>query len=231
MLKAIIVDFNGVIIDDEPLHFSAMREAVADFGIELSRQAYWDRYLPMDDAQCLDAICKDYLVDLGALEREKILKRKVDIYRRLLQDRLPLFPGAAQFVINAAKHFPLALASGARRREIETVLSSAELIQCFDVIVAAEDFVRGKPHPDSFLLALSRLNEKLGRLSDPIRPGECLVVEDSVAGIKGAKAAGMVCLAVTNSYPSHLLQAADKVVASLEEVQIHALQELFKNFP
>jgi beta-phosphoglucomutase-like phosphatase (HAD superfamily) len=92
--------------------------------------------------------------------------------------------------------------------------------------VAAEDFIRGKPHPESFLLALDRLNETFD--SAPIQPRECLVVEDSVGGIQGARAAGMICLAVTNSYPREMLQEANEIVNSLEEVKLDGLQRLFE---
>jgi len=121
--------------------------------------------------------------------------------------------------------YPLVLASGARRDEIESTLVSAGLRRYFVLIVAAEDFVRGKPHPESFLLALERLN--MVARSAPIQPAECLVVEDSVEGVRGARAAGMVCLAVTNSYPREMLRAADKIVTSLAEVQLDSLQMLF----
>jgi HAD superfamily hydrolase (TIGR01509 family) len=231
MLKAIILDFNGVIFDDEPLHFRAMRDAVADFGVLLTREVYWDKYLPMDDAQCLEAICRDYGIRLSRGERESTLERKVRLYYELLQDRLPLFPGAAQFIKAAAESYPLALASGARREEIEAVLDSAGLKPYFDVVVAAEDFTQGKPHPESFLLALNRLNAKVGPQPSPIKPEECLVIEDSVGGVRGARAAGMVCLAVSSSYPSAMLQSANRVVASLEEVQVAGLQELFGEKP
>jgi HAD superfamily hydrolase (TIGR01509 family) len=231
MLRAIILDFNGVILDDEPLHFRAMRDAVAEFGVLLTREVYWDRYLPMDDAQCLKAICQDYGLRLSESASEATLARKVKLYYGLLQDRLPLFPGAALFIKAAAGHYPLALASGARREEIEAVLDSTGLTRCFTVIVAAEDFARGKPHPDSFLLALNRLNAEIGPRSLPVRPGECLVIEDSVAGVEGARAAGMACLAVSSSYPLAVLQSANKVVASLEEVQVADLQGLFGELP
>jgi HAD superfamily hydrolase (TIGR01509 family) len=226
MLRAIIFDFNGVVLDDELLHFDAMRDTVADFGIHLTQEIYWDRYLPLDDTRCLDAICRDYSVRLRDDERAGALARKARIYRRLLRDRLPLFPGAARFIINAAGRYPLALASGARREEIESTLDSAGLRSYFAVIVAAEDFAQAKPHPESFLLALERLNAAIHFA--PIRPEQCLVIEDSIGGIHGARQAGMLCLAVTNSYPSERLQAADKIVASLEEAELEGLQALFE---
>jgi beta-phosphoglucomutase len=226
MLKAIIFDFNGVILDDEPLHFAAMREAVAAFGIDLTREAYWDRYLPMDDAGCLEAICRDNDVRLSDKQRKNALAHKAAAYDQLLQNRFPLFPGAARFIKSAFQRYPLAMASGARREEIEATLNTAGLDSLFTVIVAAEDFTRGKPHPESYLLALERLNAKI-RQSPPILPGECLVIEDSVAGIKGAQAAGMVCLAISNSYPGPMLSAANRIAASLEEVQVDSLRALF----
>jgi beta-phosphoglucomutase len=225
MLRAVILDFNGVIIDDEPLHFEAMRNTVADFGINLTRETYWGKYLPLDDARCLEAICDDFSIKLSAEERTGALERKARIYRQLLQGHFPLFPGVARFIINAAMCYPLALASGARRDEVELALDSTGLRRYFLVIVAAEDFVQGKPHPESFLLALGRLNATIN--APPILPEECLVIEDSLGGIQGARAAGMTCMAVTNSYPSVMLQAADRIVASLEEVRIESLQALF----
>jgi beta-phosphoglucomutase len=225
MLRAIIIDFNGVILDDEPLHFAAMREVVADYGIDLTRETYWDKYLPFDDFQCLEAICRDYSLRLPTDERVGALSRKIRIYRELLQDHLPLFPGVARFIRTAAESYPLALASGARRDEIHSTLDSAGLRRYFVVIVAAEDFSQGKPHPESFLLALERLNAAID--SRPIRSEECLVIEDSVGGVHGARAAGMTCMAVTNSYPREKLREANRIVASLEEVRLESLQALF----
>lgn len=227
MIRAIIFDFNGVIIDDEPLHFAAMRDALAGYDIHLTREEYWEKYLPLDDAGCLDAVCGDYGVRLSEEERAQVLRRKVDLYYQMLRSDIRLFPGAAGFIKAAAGRYPLALASGARREEIEAALDFAGLKSCFAVIVAAEDFLRGKPHPESFLLALDRLNEALGRDIPPIKPGECLVVEDSVGGVQGARAAGMLCLAVSNSYPREMLRPANRVVDSLEDVDADSLQTLF----
>jgi HAD superfamily hydrolase (TIGR01509 family) len=226
MLKAIIFDFNGVILDDEPLHFAAMRDTVAEFGIHLTKAAYWNKYLPYDDNECLEAICRDYSFQLNAEERETALARKSRNYQQLLRGGCPLLPGVDQFIQAAARLYPLALASGARREEIESTLELTGLKRYFLIVVAAEDFLRGKPHPESFLLALERLNAALDTL--PIRPEECLVIEDSVGGISGARAAGMSCMAVTNSYPREALAAANRIVASLGEVQLDSLQALFE---
>jgi beta-phosphoglucomutase len=120
----------------------------------------------------------------------------------------------------------LALASGARRAEIDSVLESTDLKRYFKVIVAAEDFALGKPNPESFLLALEWLNA--ARNTSPILPGECLVIEDSIGGVRGARAAGMACMAVTSSYPREALQAANRVVPTLEDIPLDSLNALFE---
>jgi len=229
MLKAIIFDFNGIILDDEPLHFRSMRDVVAALGVTLSMEEYWNRYLPFDDERCLQAICRDHDVEITPAQRERALQKKARLYRETLQNRYPLFPGAAEFIRIATQHYPLAIASGAQRADIESTLTSADLLACFRCIIAAEDFTIGKPHPESFLLVLDRLNAQMDGSRPLIRAHECLVIEDAVAGIQGARAAGMVCLAVSNTYGPERLAEANRVVASLEGLKIESLQDLFED--
>ncbi len=231
MLRTIIFDFNGIILDDEPLHYRSMRDIVAPLGINISMEEYWNKYLPFDDEACLDVICRDYSIRLGPSERQQLLKNKNELYHQMLHDHYPLFPGAANLIHAAARKYPLAIASGARRDDIRRTLGATRLSACFTVVVAAEDFVLGKPHPESFLLALECLNAELNGQPSTIQPRECLVVEDSVGGVRGARAAGMPCLAVTNTYPREHLQAANRVVSSLEEVDVPILERLVEELP
>jgi len=228
MLRAIIFDFNGVILDDEPLHFASMRNAVAALGIPITKEEYWREYLPLDDERCLDAICKQHGRQPAADERQQVLARKREDYERMLNSRFLAFPGAVDFVRAAADRYPLAIASGARRKEITAALQALNIAGCFRVVVAAEDFHLGKPHPESFLLALERLNARLDSLGDRVRPGECLVIEDSIGGVAGARAAGMRCIGVSSSYPASLLREADRVVASLSELEPDHLATLIE---
>jgi beta-phosphoglucomutase len=209
-----------------------MREAVATIGIRLSEEDYWARYLPLDDERCLAAICKDNDVTLTAAQTAATLQNKVNGYRALMRNEYPIFPGAARFIQVAASTYPLAIASGARRDEVESTLDATGLRQYFSVIVAAEDFTLGKPHPESFLLALERLNQRLNGRA-PILPHECVVIEDSVGGVRGALAAGMRCVAVANSYSREKLAAAaaSSVVGSLENVTLPGLQSLCEEGP
>jgi HAD superfamily hydrolase (TIGR01549 family) len=131
-----------------------------------------------------------------------------------------LFPGVVETVRRSATQYPLAIASGALRSEIEFVLERGAIRDCFQVIVAAEDVSECKPDPEGYLKALAQLN---AALNAEIQAHECLVIEDSLAGIEAAKAAGMRCVAVTNSYAAEELNNADSVVKSLEGVELESV--------
>jgi beta-phosphoglucomutase len=225
MLRAIIFDFNGVIIDDEPLHLELFRRVLAEEGLTLTDEDYHDKYLGYDDRGCFIAALTDAgrapLAANTAFINE-LIERKAAYYRRAIDERYLLFPGVVEYIERAAARFPLAIASGALRHEIELVLARGGIRDCFRAIIAAEDVSECKPHPEGYLKALAALNARR-HARELIRAGECLVIEDSVAGIEAAQRAGMRCLAVTNSYRADNLKAADWVVSSLSEGEPEAL--------
>ncbi|HEX4945101.1 MAG TPA: HAD family phosphatase [Blastocatellia bacterium] len=222
-LKAIIFDFNGVIVDDEPLHLELFRKVLREEGIFLSDEDYHEKYLGYDDRGCFTAVlCDNARTPDAASDMfiHELIERKAEYYRQAIQERMLLFPGVVELVRRCAAAYPLAIASGALRSEIEFVLERGAIREYFPVIVAAEDVSECKPDPEGYLKALEQLN---ATRSDVIAAHECLVIEDSIAGIEAAKAAGMKCLAVTNSYKAEELHAADKVVASLEAITLETL--------
>lgn len=141
-----------------------------------------------------------------------------------MRERLQVFPGVVEFIREAWLRYPLAVASGALRHEVELVLQHAGVRSCFQVIVAAEDVVMGKPDPEPFLKACSQLSASQ---VESFGPSECLVIEDSMPGVRAAHLAGMRCLAVTNSYPEARLVEADRVVHSLSGLAPQELEDLF----
>ena len=224
MLKAIIFDFNGILVDDEPIHLELFRRVLEEEGLSLSDEDYYAKYLGMDDRGCFRAVFQAHGRELTDAKLEELIARKAVYYKQTIAQRTRIFPGVTRLVPELAARFPLAVASGALRDEIDLILSGIGLKNCFQVIVSAEDVAAGKPHPEIFVKALRELNEKR---SEPIRASECLVIEDSKDGILAAHRAGIKCLAVTNSHPAAELKA-DKVVASLEEVSPAFLEALFK---
>jgi HAD superfamily hydrolase (TIGR01509 family) len=225
VLRAIIFDFDGVIADDEPLHLASFQRAFAECGSTLDQQAYYERYLGFDDRECVRHVLSDQGRHLPEHVIDTIGSRKQKAFLQAIRTGAPLFRGVADFVRRAAASHPLAIASGALRHEIELILTAAGLRECFRVIVSADDTSVGKPDPRVFRLALSGLNA-IGA-DAPIEPHECLVIEDSVAGVEGAHRAGMRCLAVTNSYGAAQLGGATLVVSSLEGLQLRDLEALF----
>jgi beta-phosphoglucomutase len=212
MLKAIIFDCDGVIADTEPIHMATFQRVLVEEGITLGQEQYFREYLGLDDRACFTKAFAERGDSLPLDRLNELIKRKADYVEAEMRSGLKLLPGAAEFIQEAGARYPLAVASGALRREIDLVLKSGRLQDCFRAIVSSEDVARSKPDPAPFIRALHLLNLSLiGR----IEPRECLVIEDSIHGIEAAQRAGMPCLAVTNSYPSHKLSNAERVIDSL----------------
>ena len=228
MLRAIIFDMDGVICDSEKLHMKAFQHVLRDQGIVLTDQEYFDRYLAHDDRGCFRAV---FAANGKAAPDGKALQDLVDRKRRYfdeeMKEHLVIYPGAESLIKKLADRYPLALASGASRLEVEHVLKKAKIRGLFTAIVSADDVTDGKPHPESFLLALKIINER--RLVDTpeIKPAECLVIEDSIHGLAAAKAAGMKGAAVTTSYKADQLTGAALIIESLVGFEITSMEKLF----
>ena len=225
MLRAVIFDFNGIIVDDEPIHFRLFQRVLGEEGIALTEQDYYARYLGFDDRGAFIAGFRENSRSLTAEKLHELIERKADYYQEAIRNHVTVFPGVKNLVSDLAQTLPLAVASGALRHEIETILKTAGLLNHFRAIVAAEDVTQGKPEPEIYLKALAALNARGGN-GKPIEAADCVVIEDSKEGIRGARRAGMKCLAVTNSHPAELLGDADAVVKSLEDVKLSFLQTM-----
>jgi len=223
MLRTVIFDFNGIIVDDEPIHFKLFQRVLGEEGITLTEEAYYALYLGFDDRGAFIAGFRDNNRSLTDQKLSELIDRKALYYQDAIRNHVVIFPGVKTLVYGLAPSVPLAVASGALRHEIATILTTAGLLNYFQVIVSAEDVKQGKPEPEIFLRVLAKLN---AGASPQIEPANCVVIEDSKEGIRGARAAGMKCLAVTNSHPAELLGEANAVVKSLEEVTLPFLQQL-----
>lgn len=218
--RAIIFDFNGVIVDDEPLHLELFRRVLNEEGLDFTEDEYREKYLGCDDRGCF-ALALSEAGRAGESRDERLILalvgRKSAYYQKAIRGRSLLFPGAAELVRRSAERYPLALVSGALRNEIEPALQTAGIREFFEAIVASEDVGACKPDPEGYLRALAELN-RTGRFDEPLRAGECLVIEDSIAGVRAAKSAGMFCIAITGSYNADELREAHRVAGSLAEI-------------
>jgi beta-phosphoglucomutase len=221
-IQGLIFDFNGVIVNDEPVHCQAFQKALkTELNIDLPRQEYFDKYLPYDNENCI----RHFMADRGLPVSQQIVNRLVGLksafYREMVEVDIPVLDSTVGFIQALPPGFPLAIASGADREEIEFVLEKLGLHPRFRIIVAAGDVERSKPHPEAFITALDRLQ----RVSPGLGAEGAIVFEDSHHGIKGAHAAGMRCVALATSYPKEKLLAADLVLETLEGWDLNKLQE------
>lgn len=221
-LQAIVFDFDGVIADTEPVHLLAFQEQLASAGLTLSQEEYLERYLGYNDREGFAAVAAASGRTLGAGEIEQLIARKTVRVQALLGSTSLLFPGVDRCIRDWSTRVPVAIASGALRAEIDTILNAAALSPCFRAIVTADDPVDSKPSPAPYTLAMSRLADGHGSGS-PLQPDRCVAIEDSVWGIVSARAAGMRVVAVTTSYGAGALNAADLVVPAIADLTLDAL--------
>jgi HAD superfamily hydrolase (TIGR01509 family) len=209
VIEAVVFDLDGVIVDSEHVWDEVRRQLAEERGGRWHAQASrdmmgmsspeWSRYM-------------HEVIGLAEPPEEinaEVVRRLEAVYR----ERLPLLPGAVAAVEALAARWPLGLASSSNRRVIDFVLEVSGLARWFAATVSSEEVARGKPAPDVYLEAARRLG---------VRPERCAAVEDSEAGIRSAKAAGMRVIAVPNPHfppADEALAEADVVLASVAELK------------
>lgn len=213
--KAFIFDFDGVIVDTEPIHLLAFQKTLKEEGIYLSSEDYYSRYLAYDDRTFFFKALNDYGKYKDSDQLNKIIIKKSAYFDELIKDNIKLFDGVYEFIISIAGKFRIAIGSGAIRSEIINILNYVELFKHFEYIVSADEVEKCKPDPEVYLKVLKCFNNNSG---EKIEALDCIVFEDSLYGIQSAKDAGMKCIAVANSYDAKKLKAADCVVESFLEV-------------
>jgi beta-phosphoglucomutase len=217
VISAIVFDFDGVLVDSEPLHLRAYQEVLEPLGISLPREEYYARYLGYDDAGMFRemAVSRNWAIDEARVR--DLIANKSRAYEAMIAAGEVFYPGAAECVARLASRYPLGIASGAFKPEIEAMLRARALEHHFRFIVASGDTPASKPAPDPY----RRAAELHG-----FSPASCLAVEDSRWGIESAKAAGLWCVAITHTYPVPELLAADAIIASLDELTTELIESI-----
>jgi HAD superfamily hydrolase (TIGR01509 family) len=219
-LQAIIFDFDGVIANTEPLHFAGLHQTLKEIGITLTEAEYYAEYLGYDDRGCILAALAANHRQADPPTVERLMTRKAQAYLESVTQHQVIFPGTPDFIREAARSFPLAIASGALRHEIEYILETAGLRSAFAHITSAEDVTRGKPDPQPFLLSLKALQQG----NPSLTAASCLVIEDSLPGIRSALAAGMKVLAVANTHTVQDLHEAHAITHRLSDTKLADVQ-------
>jgi HAD superfamily hydrolase (TIGR01509 family) len=209
--KTVLWDMDGVIVDSRSFHFAAWQETFVKRGIRFTEEDFAKLFGTRNDF-IIRSVMGKRLPDRDA---EIMVKEKEESFRRKAKGNLKPFPGALKLLKVIKKgNFKLGLVSSAPKENIDLVIDELDLGGAFDCIVFGREVSESKPSPQIYLLAAQRLQAA---------PNDCLVIEDSPAGIHAAKTAGMRCLAITNSHPRQELEEAHKVVDSLENVDLITL--------
>ena len=204
-MRALLLDFNGTISEDEPILCRIFQELFDEAGKPLTEGEYYDRLAGFSDRE----IVRMWL----GRDDAALLDRKSERYRQLA-DGSTVSTETREAVRAAANVVPVAVVSGSARAEIEPVLEAAGIAEAITLVVSEDDITRSKPDPEGYLIAVDLLG---------VEPGGAVAVEDSEAGIAAAKAAGIYCVAVTTTLPRERLSAADEVTERVDRALIARL--------
>jgi len=208
--RALVFDFNGTLSHDEPVLFAIYSELFAEHGRPLTEDDYFGTLAGNTE----EAIIGGWL-DVDGDELAALVEERIDRYvRRADGSTIPEPLRAA--LRHAATRVPVAVVSGAYRREIEPVLELAGLAECVAALVTADDVTRGKPDPEGYVRALQALGNGFA-------PADVVAFEDTEAGVASASAAGLRCLAVRGTHPDERLSGADGIVDLIDVELVRSL--------
>lgn len=229
MIRAVIMDFNGVIINDERIQMKLYQDIFRDEGFEMTEADYL-ACTGMDD----DSFIRNQFSRVEKeLSEEKIVEikaKKTEMWRKAIDKEMPFCDGVENFIRKCSQRFAMGIASRANRADIEYVLNKLGVRGCFTKIIGAEDVTENKPSPQAYLACFKTLDERrTAARHHPLVHRDCVVIEDAPQGIKGGKNAGMQTLGVTNTFDAEVLRqaGADSVTKTLADWMPDSLVRVF----
>ncbi len=214
--EAVIFDFDGVIVDTEPLHYAAFQRVLEPLGLHFTWQEYVETYIGFDDRDAFRHAFSTKGTTLNQDKLRSLIEQKAAFFKDIIESGVSVYPGVLDLISHLhTNKYPLALCSGALRSDIDPILATLGISDCFDIIVTADDVAASKPDPECYQLAFQRL-QAVHQHSFSMEV--TIAIEDTPAGIAAAKAAGLMVCAVTNSYPAARLDQATFVTDSLSSL-------------
>lgn len=218
--EAVIFDFDGVIVDTEPLHYQAFQTILEPLSLGFTWDEYVATYMGFDDRDAFNEAFSAGNQQLEAGKLAHLVNLKAIAFQDIIKSGVTPYPGVCEIIRHIhTLHMPLAICSGALRSDILPILASLSLIDCFDLIVTAEDVAKSKPDPECYSLAYEKLFS-LRSGTTQFNRRTTIAIEDTPAGIRSASQAGLHVIAVTNSYHYDRLSQADLIVDSLTQLLI-----------
>lgn len=188
MIKSLLFDMDGILVDTEPIMARVVALALADQGLHVTELEYYDNWTKKGKG------IADFIKEKNiSFDFDRYRSTRNKIYLESLKANIPIFDGAKETIAELSKTYKLGLVSSSSRVFVHFILKSTDLEKYFFTIITAEDVEKEKPAPDCFLLAAERL---------AVEPEECVVIEDAEKGILAAKNAGMKAIAIPNKSTS-----------------------------
>lgn len=229
MPSCIVFDFDGVIVDSEPLHHRAFVRVAKPMGFEMSWEQYLDQFVGYDDRDAFRVILGHPAGQPAPAADEAripgLVLEKAHAFELEVNEGVDTIPGSIELIEHLAGQIPIAIASGATQMDIRIILARLGLDNVFDVTVTADDVQRSKPDPESYAKAVRLLAEKYP--DQHITPGSAVAIEDTATGIASARAAGLQVLGLTTTGPAELLHQATRVAPDLKGITLDQLRQWF----
>lgn len=216
MARAVIFDFDGVIVHSEPLHLRAIREVLLPLGVSFTDEAYYARYVAFSDRDLIPAAARDSGVEIEPRRMGELIDRKWAVMKQIVtREGLPAFPPTLALIRSLhARGVPMALCTAATRRDVDHAFEKLDIAPCFRAIVAVDDVTRSKPDPEPYRLACGKLG---------LEPPHCVAIEDTPGGLASALRAGCLAVGVGHTVAVERLQSATLVVRSSAELSVEGL--------
>jgi HAD superfamily hydrolase (TIGR01509 family) len=206
MIRALLWDNDGVLVDTEPLYFRATRELLAEVGVDLTREHFADLSL-RQGRSCFDLAAAR---GVAADELESLRRRRNERYAALLRAGIDPLPGVPEILRALHGRQPMAIVTSSNPDHFELAHRRTGLSSYFEFVLTNADYVRHKPHPEPYLTAATRLG---------VDPASCVVVEDTERGLQAATAAGMRCLVIPHDLSRDGdFRTAAAVLTSIDEL-------------
>lgn len=233
MPKAIIFDFDGVIVDSEPLHYQAFILVGKSLNFEMTWEQYLSQYIGFDDRDAFrymlhQAIEGGHTPDIDDVQvtLDELIEKKRLVFEAIAETGTAAILGAVELIEEAYDAgLPIAIASGAVHADIEQMLRLLNIRDKFDIIVAADDVEHSKPDPTTYRLAFEKLAAK--HPDAALTPDTTLAIEDTGAGLQSAIDAGLRTLGLTTTSPPEVLQNAGRVIEDLAGVTLPTLNKWY----
>lgn len=232
-LKAVLFDFNGVILDDEAIHAALIEDILLQENLRPQRGEYDQFCLGRSDRDCLDNLLSRRGRAVTTAYLDKLIEKKTAAYQQWLSssDPCPFFTGALPLLQRLREaDLKIAIVTGALHAEVTLALARADVTSAVDCIISAEAVSHGKPHPEPYQRAIEQLQAQFPALA--LKAKDCLAIEDTLAGIEAAKAAGIKVVGVAHTYPFHMLQRrCHWALDCLDQFDLEAIAAVFNSCP